>query len=210
MFTATDDARFWNRAARGYAAKAIGNPDAYARKLTATRRFLSPDSKVLELGCGTGSTAIQHAPHVAQILATDFSEEMVRIARSKARADGVQNIEFACCSAREALDLPFEADAVLALNLLHLLPDWQEIIQQAYQRLKPGGLFVSSTLCMTDVAPWLRWLLPLGRKLRLLPQISFFSQAELHRAMSEVGFKTELAFSAGPRNGQFMIGRKSC
>ena len=210
MFAATDDARFWNRAARGYAAKAIGNPDAYARKLAATRRFLNPDSKVLELGCGTGSTAIQHAPHVAQILATDFSEEMVQIATDKAAAEDIQNIEFACCSAREALELPFEADAVLALNLLHLLPDWQAVIQQAHRRLKPGGLFVSSTLCMTEVAPWLRWLLPLGRTLRLLPQISFFSRDQLLEAVTETGFETELTFSADPRNGLFMVGRKPC
>ena len=57
---------------------------AYERKLAITRECLNPDAQVLELGCGTGSTAIAHAPYVRHIRATDVSSRMIEIARSKA------------------------------------------------------------------------------------------------------------------------------
>lgn len=47
--------RFWDRIAEKYAKQPIANPEAYEEKLRLTRRRLTPDSSVLEFGCGTGS-----------------------------------------------------------------------------------------------------------------------------------------------------------
>jgi SAM-dependent methyltransferase len=61
-------------------------------------RYLYPllDKKhsVLEVNCGTGQDAIWMAPHVRSVLATDISEEMVKVARAKATAAGTNNTRF--------------------------------------------------------------------------------------------------------------------
>jgi len=57
----TDDTRFWDRGARKYARGAVADPAGYERTLDRTRGLLRPDHGVLELGCGTGSTALRLA-----------------------------------------------------------------------------------------------------------------------------------------------------
>ncbi|MBU2607669.1 MAG: hypothetical protein KKC43_17485 [Alphaproteobacteria bacterium] len=57
------DARFWDKVADGYFAKPIKDLPSYEIKLAATRQHLRADMDILEFGCGSGSTAIAHAPY---------------------------------------------------------------------------------------------------------------------------------------------------
>jgi cyclopropane fatty-acyl-phospholipid synthase-like methyltransferase len=59
-----DEARFWDKRAEKYAQRPLADQAAYEKKLEITRRYFNPDSVVLEIGCGTGSTALAHAPYV--------------------------------------------------------------------------------------------------------------------------------------------------
>ncbi len=201
-------ARFWDRVADGYAAKPVAEPEAYERKLSLTREFLSPRSEVLELGCGTGTTALHHAPHVRHIRATDVSGKMIEIARAKAASAGIENVEFACASTDEAYLPGAHYDAILALNLLHVVPNWKDVISDAYSRLQPGGVFVSSTLCLLDDHRWLRWAAPIGVLLRLMPKLSFFTGDELRTAITSAGFEIEHDWQASSRNGLFLVARR--
>ena len=92
---ASTDARFWDRMARKYAASPISDMAGYERTLERTKHYLKPDFTAFEFGCGTGTTALNLAPCVAKLVATDISSEMVTIAREKAAAQGQTNIEFA-------------------------------------------------------------------------------------------------------------------
>ena len=60
------DARFWDRIARKYAADPIKDMDGYARTVDRTRHHLRSTDTVLELGCGTGTTALKLAAHVSR------------------------------------------------------------------------------------------------------------------------------------------------
>jgi len=71
--------RFWNRIAARYAARPLKNVPAYEATLADVASRLKGTDIVLEIGCGTGGTAIRLAPGVAQWTATDFSAEMVKI-----------------------------------------------------------------------------------------------------------------------------------
>ena len=159
-------ARFWDRIARRYAAKPITDERAYARKLATTRTFLHPDFEVLEIGCGTGMTAVAHAPWVHHIRAVDISARMIEIARERAHGAGIDNIDFECASFDDVAVRPASLDAVLALSVLHLLPAWQDAIERIGQMLKPGGVFVSSTPCLDDAARFLKPLAPIGPRAR--------------------------------------------
>jgi len=131
---------FWNRIARRYARSPIADEASYERKLAMTREFLGPDVEAFEFGCGTGSTAIAHAPHVRHLRAVDFSEKMIEIARGRAAEAGADNVTFEVGDI-EALDVA-EAhyDVVLALSVLHLLDDRDAALTRAATWLKPGGV----------------------------------------------------------------------
>ena len=58
------DTSFWNRVAERYAKSPIANESRYQQKLAATQRMLRSNMDVFEFGCGTGSTALLHAPYV--------------------------------------------------------------------------------------------------------------------------------------------------
>ena len=202
------DARLWNRFAKGYAKQAIGNPQAYEEKLARTQTYLTPESRVLEIGCGTGSTALVHAPHVRHILATDVSDAMIEIAEEKRVRASIGNVSFTRANARESLRAGEQYEAILALNLLHLLDDWQDVVRAASARLVEGGVFVTSTPCLAGRHQWLRVVAPLGARVGLIPRIRFLHQGEVLRALSAAGFVIEEAWQADRRNGLFVVARK--
>ena len=52
-----DKAKFWDKTAEKYSQQPIANQEAYEVKLDLMREYFTPDTKLLEFGCGTGSTA---------------------------------------------------------------------------------------------------------------------------------------------------------
>ena len=186
---AEKSARFWDRIAKSYAKQAIADPDAYQKKLALTREYLTPDSSVLEFGCGTGSTALIHAAHVKNIVATDISRKMIEIARQKAKKAGVENVEFIQATLDELTYEPGSFDVVLGLNILHLLDDMDAAIRKSFELLAPGGVFISSTACIARVNFLVKLLLPIGGKLGLIPRVQIFDIAELEASINRAGFR---------------------
>lgn len=199
--------KFWDRIAKRYAKKPVDDEGAYQRKLATTREYFRPDMEVLEIGCGTGSTAIAHAPHVRHIRATDISDAMIEIAKGKANAAGVQNVAFEAADI-EDLDVADESvDAVLALSLLHLLDDKDAAIARIHAMLKPGGIFVSNTVCLGDNMKWFRFIGPIGRWLGVFPLVRVFTRNELEESITGAGFRIEDAWQPDKRI-VFAIARK--
>ncbi|CAM2011650.1 class I SAM-dependent methyltransferase [Acanthopleuribacter pedis] len=184
-----ESVRWWDRKAAGYAKQPIADMAAYEQKLAQTRAYLKPQSRVLEFGCGTGSTALAHAPYVAHIDATDSSGNMIAIAREKAKQAAITNVTFTQASLAEVAARPTRYDVVLGLNVVHLMNDWEESIRQAHSLLKPGGVFVSSTACIARAPLWMRLLLPLGGTLGLIPKVVVFTHEALTAAMTDAGFQ---------------------
>ena len=67
-----DPSRFWDRRAAAYSKKPVPDADAYERTLERVRAYLTLNDRVLELGCGTGASALRLAASAGQILATDY------------------------------------------------------------------------------------------------------------------------------------------
>ena len=205
----TNEARFWDRIAERYAKRAVPDQSAYEKKLEVTRRYLTPDSEVLEFGCGTGSTALLHAPLVKHVHAIDFSEKMIAIAERKRLEAKVRNVSFECRSI-EALDAAGRRyDVVMGLNVLHLVQDWKLTIANVRRLLKPGGVFVSSTACMGDSMAWFKYVLPLGRAFGVLPNLAIFTTGDLEQALREAGFEIEHEWQPGKNKAVFIVARSA-
>lgn len=201
-------ARFWNWMAQRYNRQPIADEASYQKKVELTRAYFRSDMQVLEIGCGTGSTAIEHAPHVRHILATDVSENMLAIGRAKAEQAGIDNVDFQCVSVAGLSVADESMDMVLALNILHLLPDWRQVLSQLYRMLAPGGLLVSSTACLGDMGPMMKVLPRLMKVLPVLPSVASFSEEELAAAMVEAGFELEQRWLPGRDKAVFIVARK--
>lgn len=184
------DAPFWDALAEGYAAKPVDDPAAFDRKIAATRSLLTPDSTVLDVGCGTGSLALILAPDAQHVHGLDVSGEMVRIARSKAANTQTSNVTFH----QGTLDtVDFAAgslDGVCAYSILHLVEDRSATLAQLFDMLAPGGFFVSSTVALNDAAWWIpyRPMLAIMQWLGKAPSLGFVSQSELVREFEAAGF----------------------
>jgi ubiquinone/menaquinone biosynthesis C-methylase UbiE len=182
------DACFWNRIARKYAADPIKDMDGYARTLDRTRHYLRATDTVLELGCGTGTTALKLAPHVSHMVATDLSGEMIAIAWEKAVAQACGNAEFAVATPERAPWPDGSFDAVLAFNLWHLVADRTSALAHVHRVLKPGGLFVSKTPCLAEMNPLIRFALPVMQLVGKAPHVAIFSATGLEREIEAAGF----------------------
>ncbi|MFL0800400.1 MAG: class I SAM-dependent methyltransferase [Agarilytica sp.] len=201
---------FWNAIAGRYARSPVAKEDIYQLKLAETRRHLRPDMRVLEFGCGTGSTALVHAPHVHHYTAIDVSRSMLKIAKGKLADTNIENLEFQQ-SAIEEWTAPSESyDLILGLSILHLLNDPDAAIEKAYRMLKPGGLLVTSTVCIGGKMPVMRIFLKIGHCLGLLPKLVFFERSDLEKRINQVGFKTEFVLKeAENTDSHFLISAKT-
>jgi ubiquinone/menaquinone biosynthesis C-methylase UbiE len=184
----SNEARFWDKRAEKYALRPVADQKTYEKKLEITRSYFRPDSEVLEIGCGTGSTALAHAPHVRHILATDISPAMIDIARRKAEAGQIENVTFETRSVAGHDISESSYDVIMAHNLLHLLENPGAAIAAACRGLKPGGAFVTSTACIGDMSWYFRWIAPVGHFLKLIPLVRVFTQDQLKRSLIQAGF----------------------
>lgn len=181
--------KFWNKVSRKYAKSPIKDMDAYNRTMERTKFYLSRQDAVLEVGCGTGSTALLLADHVGRITASDISSEMIRIAKGKAEAQGVENVEFIRAEIFEDALGKGPFDVVLAFNLLHLVEDTPAAIRRIRALLKPGGLFISKTVCLGEHSRLLRYVIPVMQAMGLAPYVRYMTAAELASIIRQEGFE---------------------
>jgi len=102
------------------------------------------NKKILDLGCGTGRHSIFMAKKGASVVGVDFSEAMLKIAKSRARTPK-SKIEFK--KADITRKLPFESgtfDIVICSLVLNHIKNLLPIFKEASRILKPDGIFIFS------------------------------------------------------------------
>ncbi|MCR9259906.1 MAG: class I SAM-dependent methyltransferase [Pseudomonadaceae bacterium] len=206
---AVTSTEFWDRIAPGYSKQPVADSESYARKLATTQALMRPDMQVLEFGCGTGSTALEHAPHVTHIVATDVSAAMIGIAREKADHAGIDNVSFKQSGVEDFNAADGSFDMVLALNLLHLLPDRAAALAKVHQLLKPGGIFISSTVCLADRMWFLRPVIPLMQWIGKAPYVNFLKADDVMGEIATAGFEQQEHWTHGRANSLFLVCRKT-
>lgn len=201
--------KFWNKIANFYSKRPVADEATYQKKLELTRNYFRPDMEVLEFGCGTGSTAISHSPFVKHILALDFSSEMIRLCLEKAEAAGIGNVTFKCSGFDEFSAPDASFDAVLALNILHLMKNWEEVIARVHKMLKPGGIFVTSTPCIGDsIIRHFKYIVYIGHFFGLLPLVEVITEKQLEKIITDYGFVIEHQWRPKKHAAVFIVAKK--
>lgn len=200
------DAAFWDRVAPKYIKHKIADPAGYEYTLSRIASYLEPTDTVLELGCGTGSTAVRLAGGVARYLATDVSSGMIGFARCKAKKADLPGLEAEVATVDQ---IEGQFDAVMALNLLHLLRDQDRDLARIANLVKPGGLFISKTACR---GPWyspmmlaVRTVVPLLQLVGKAPYVNLRRAEELEQAITREGFEI---IESGNHPTRFIVARR--
>jgi ubiquinone/menaquinone biosynthesis C-methylase UbiE len=205
-----DSTRFWDKRADKYSKQPIKDTENYDKTLDCTRKHLSASDNVLEVGCGTGTTALLLAPSVKQLTACDISSRMIEIAREKAVTQKVENVRFdrATLFAEDLEKGPF--DVVMGFNFLHLLDDIPGTVHRVKELLKPGGLFISKTVCLAEQSRL--WSIPLAvmKLLGFAPYVKCLKVAELEDIITSTDFEIiETGFYPPSPPSRFIVARKS-
>lgn len=193
------EAKFWDGVAEKYAKTKITDEESYKYTLERTRSYLTKENEVLEIGCGTGSTALLLANSVKTLTASDISAEMIRIGREKAQNKGINNIRFMTNEVSKAELTPNSEgethyDAVLAFNILHLLQDLPRNLEHINNMVKPGGYFISKTTCKPTNKLSFKLLailtiLPVMQLLGKAPFVKIRKSNEFDKLITNAGFK---------------------
>lgn len=131
----------FGRAAHGYVSSPTHAAESDLARVVAVSGARE-GALVLDIATGGGHTAIALAPHVARVVATDLTPEMLESAREHAARRGAENIDFTLADAEA---LPFEDrsfDIVTCRIAAHHFPHPDVFVGEVARVLRPGGVFV--------------------------------------------------------------------
>lgn len=140
------DRDFWERAAPRYdrvAKGLLGRPLPRMMELTADG--VAGAGAVLEVAAGTGLLTAAIAPRAGSVVATDYAENMLGVLRERMKRAGISNVETARRDIYALGYPPGSFDAVVAGNVLHLVPDLDRAIGALCEVLRPGGKLIAPT-----------------------------------------------------------------
>lgn len=163
----------WNKVAAGWEKYdwRISSRDVSETMFAAVQ--LGEGERVLDIGCGTGQPAIPAAQRVGptgSVLAVDYSEGMLGVARRKAEAAGLTNVEFRQLDG-DTIEFPESSfDVVVSRWAINLFDDPVKCMAAALRALKPGGRVVVTTWGPPDKNPWVSIpMMIFGKALNLPP-----------------------------------------
>jgi 2-polyprenyl-3-methyl-5-hydroxy-6-metoxy-1,4-benzoquinol methylase len=180
--------KFWDKSASKFDKEEKKDEQTTIKIIDRTRKYLKISDTVLDFGCGTGLISNEIADNVKIIYAVDTSSKMIEIAKNKADNRKIQNINYTYTTIFDEKYKSGSFDVILAFYILHLLEDNQKTIQRINDLLKPGGLIISVTPCITEKI-FLNISLSLLSKIGLIPDIKSFKANELEDSIANGNFE---------------------
>lgn len=182
------DRDYWERHASNYDASVrwvLGRP--MPRMLELTSAAVRGRARVLEVAAGTGIVTLAIARNCDYVVATDYAVAMVESLEQRVQSAGLKNV---MCEQADIYSLPYSAgefDAVVAANVLHLLPDLPVAIQALRSVTKPGGTLVVPTFCHDETK--LSWLVSRLLAISGFPGHRRFTMRSLRGALEDNGLQ---------------------
>ena len=136
---------FWDRAAGLYDLFEWSNRKVNDAARTRAGELIPAGARVLDCAAGTGEFSLAVAKRAGSVLCTDQSEAMLARARKKAARRGLSNLQFAHRDITALSDPDGSFDAVIAANVLHLLPDPEPAVRELWRVVAPGGRLILPT-----------------------------------------------------------------
>jgi len=137
-------------------------------KRTVTNLKLPAGAKVLDVGCGTGASALPAAQAVSKnglVVGVDLAARLLDRARAKASAAGLDNVEFRVAD-MTALNYPdANFDAVVSVFSVFFVPDMERLVRELWRMVRPGGKLAVTTWGPRIFEPaYSRWLVAVEKE----------------------------------------------
>jgi 2-polyprenyl-3-methyl-5-hydroxy-6-metoxy-1,4-benzoquinol methylase len=181
--------KFWDFISKRYGEDDESPDPVYDKIVENTKKHLHNEDIVLDFGCGTGDYAFDFAGSARKIHGIDISSGMIEKAKRKARENNIENVIFTQSTIFDERLEKESFDAVLALNILHLLKDSKNEIMRIHELLKPGGSFISTTPCMGNMGTFLSFILFIPSKIGIVPEIQYYKPSDLEELVTKGNFK---------------------
>ena len=130
----------WARAGKGESMERGHRP---VGEQAIARMHVEPNSRVLDVGCGSGwaTRLLADYAFTGRVTGIDISDEMVQLARESSKDH--QNVEFKVASAEQ---LPFETNEfthAFSMESLYYYRNIPKALTEIHRVMKAGGLFVA-------------------------------------------------------------------
>lgn len=133
----------------------VGDRDGETAFIDLVIEHLSPETRVLEVGCGHGDLALELAPHCHSILAYDRVESYIELANRNLRDHAADNVEYRCYDmldpSLEAPILPAEADSIDMIIGRRAPLHW---IGDARRVCRPGAVLIELNPMEEPIPAW--------------------------------------------------------
>lgn len=142
--------------------------------------------RVLEVAAGTGLVTPALA-NGAAVIATDYSAAMVATLEQRVRNARIANVR---CEQADLYALRFDDesfDAVVAANVLHLVPDLPGALAALCRVVRRGGRIIVPTYCHDETA--LSWVVSRALALTGFPGHRRFTATSLRQAVEDAGIR---------------------
>ncbi|UCF28430.1 MAG: DUF2652 domain-containing protein [Chloroflexota bacterium] len=117
---------------------------------------IKPGEYVLDIGCGAGLDSLIAARMVGpegKVIGVDMTPEMIEKARQNAVEESIENVEFTE-NYSEQLPVPTEwADVIISNGAINLSPDKDQVFDEIYRVLKPGGRLQIADILVQKAVP---------------------------------------------------------
>lgn len=107
-------------------------------------RLVTPDSQVLDLGCGAGPVIGELRRQAVQVVGMDYSEDMLEHARARLRSLGLDESGLHQGDCRKTPWPGGSFDIVVCLGVISYLEDYDPVLDEIDRLLKPGGTLLIS------------------------------------------------------------------
>jgi ubiquinone/menaquinone biosynthesis C-methylase UbiE len=182
----------WNEVAAEYTKDRLGIFRRYAGRLL---DLLRPpiDSKLLDVGCGSGVVALQAKTRLGSngwVIGSDIAAAMLHQGRTKALHE-TSNVTFCQMDAQRLGFANISFDCVTCAFSLFQFQDMVQALAEMWRVLKPGGQLGLSNWGVGYFTPIASLQRELFRKFRIRPLLTnplVFKPTELHKLLALAGF----------------------
>ncbi|MBK6578452.1 MAG: methyltransferase domain-containing protein [Sandaracinaceae bacterium] len=184
----TDEGRkYWDTHAKNYdrSMALLGRP--IPRMVELAGEGVRGVARVLEVAAGTGLVTPALAAAANDVVATDYSAAMVATLQRRVGDAGLTNVRFEQADLYALRFEPHTFDAVVAANVLHLVPDLRGALAALQRVTRPGGRIIVPTYCHDETA--LSWLVSRVLAVTGFPGHRRFTVRSLREAVEAAGVR---------------------
>jgi len=180
---------FWDKRAEDYDRQNKKYELSNNKAVEYSIKYFEKNNTVLDYGCAYGLITVEIAKYVKEAHGIDISQKMIEIAKRKAQENKIENVKYSHSTIFDDILKEDSFDVILAYNVLHLVDDLQKVAIRINELLKPGGFFISETVCLGEKKSAISFFLGFLSKIKLIPNVRKLKFSDLETLIVNSNFE---------------------